>query len=80
MLESLTDVFSLFSLISESLSEDDNKKVIQKLKVLVECLPNENYFILKYLSHFLHRVALHESFNRMTPSSLGIIFGPNMFR
>lgn len=52
----------------------------ERLKPLVAVLPNENFIVLKYLCSFLHRVSLNEDSNRMNSFSLGIVFGPNIFR
>lgn len=59
---------------------EDKEACVLHLKNLVSALPEENYHALKYLSNFLHRVSLHEGRNRMNSSSLGIVFGPNLFR
>ncbi|RWS31445.1 protein FAM13A-like protein [Leptotrombidium deliense] len=58
----------------------DKENTVCQLQGLVGSLPDENYFMLKYLSNFLRRVASQESHNRMNPGSLGIVFGPNIFR
>ena len=53
---------------------------IQRIKSLVSILPPANFFTLRYLCSFLHRVSQFESSNRMNASSLGIVFGPTVFR
>ncbi|XP_077504253.1 LOW QUALITY PROTEIN: protein FAM13A [Amblyomma americanum] len=58
----------------------DKEECTRRLKYLVEQLPPSNFAVLKYLCHFLSRVALLEEHTRMTPSALGIVFGPNIFR
>lgn len=50
------------------------------LAELVDQLPLTNYCILSYLSCFLKQVSDLEDQNRMSASSLGIVFGPNLFR
>ncbi|KAI1292272.1 Protein FAM13A [Halotydeus destructor] len=58
----------------------DKEGAIVTIKELISLLPEENFSMLKYLSSFLRRVSNHESQNRMNSSSLGIVFGPNLFR
>lgn len=58
----------------------DRGECTRRLKCLVEQLPANNFAVLKYLCHFLSRVAQLEEHTRMTPSALGIVFGPNLFR
>lgn len=58
----------------------DRGECTRRLKCLVEQLPPNNFAVLKYLCHFLSRVAQLEEHTRMTPSALGIVFGPNLFR
>ncbi len=59
---------------------EDRVACMASLKTLLVDLPHENYLTLKYLANFLSRVALNEDHNRMSSSSLGIVFGPNLFR
>ncbi|XP_042148232.1 protein FAM13A isoform X5 [Ixodes scapularis] len=61
-------------------SVHDREECTRRLKCLVEQLPPGNFGVLKYLCHFLNRVAQSEKLTRMTPSALGIVFGPNLFR
>lgn len=50
------------------------------LSNIVRQLPIDNYNSLKYLACFLYRVTLKQLVNKMCASSLGIVFGPNIFR
>lgn len=58
----------------------DKEKCVHMLKCLVGHLPQEHYEVLKYLMRFLHCIAQLEEQNRMSASSLGIVFAPNLFR
>ncbi|CAH8486855.1 unnamed protein product [Schistosoma turkestanicum] len=51
-----------------------------QLENLIAQLPVFNYTLLKHLCQFLHRVSVHQSENKMSTESLGIVFGPNVFR
>ncbi|XP_054716887.1 unconventional myosin-IXAb-like [Uloborus diversus] len=64
----------------EAVKDKDRAESIPSLSELVEKLPAINYNILSYLSCFLKQVSEMEEQNRMSASSLGIVFGPNLFR
>ncbi|XP_070587109.1 protein FAM13A-like isoform X1 [Erythrolamprus reginae] len=49
------------------------------LRDLLRQMPDTHYRLLKYLCHFLKRVAEHHSENKMTVSNLATVFGPNCF-
>ncbi|TNN20625.1 Protein FAM13A isoform 1 [Schistosoma japonicum] len=51
-----------------------------KLQTVLFTLMHENYELLKYLCKFLNKVAENEHVNKMSYNSLGIIFGPCVFR
>lgn len=53
---------------------------LTQLENLVAQLPVVNYTLLKHLCQFLHRVSVYQSENKMSIESLGIVFGPNVFR
>ncbi len=56
------------------------EKCLPKLRALLGQLPRANYDTLKYLMAFLVLVAKREEWNKMSAMSLGIVFGPNLFR
>ncbi|KAJ8319293.1 hypothetical protein KUTeg_004384 [Tegillarca granosa] len=60
--------------------KNDNKGCINQIKQTVSELPEENYNLLKYLLRFLVVIAHNEKTNKMSPMSLAIVFGPNLFR
>ncbi|XP_039209333.1 protein FAM13A isoform X3 [Crotalus tigris] len=49
------------------------------LRDLLRQMPETHYCLLKYLCHFLKRVADHHTENKMTVSNLATVFGPNCF-
>ncbi|XP_035209208.1 protein FAM13A-like isoform X2 [Stegodyphus dumicola] len=63
-----------------AVKDKDKEESVACLTDLVEKLPSVNYSILNYLSSFLKQVSDLEDQNRMSASSLGIVFGPNLFR
>ncbi|GFU40363.1 protein FAM13A [Trichonephila clavipes] len=64
----------------DAVKDKDKVESIACLVDLVEKLPPINYHILNYLFNFLRKVSDMEDQNRMSASSLGIVFGPNLFR
>ena len=48
------------------------------LHAIINALPDSNYATLRVLTLHLHRVSQHSEKNRMTPSNLGICFGPTL--
>ncbi|KAG8178715.1 hypothetical protein JTE90_024837 [Oedothorax gibbosus] len=63
-----------------AVKDKEKAESIACLTELVEKLPPVNYSILNYLFDFLLQVSKMEDQNRMSASSLGIVFGPNLFR
>ncbi|ESP03869.1 hypothetical protein LOTGIDRAFT_110377, partial [Lottia gigantea] len=63
-----------------AIQEGDSDSCVKLLKLAVKDLPLDNYNLLKFLCQFLVIVAHHESCNKMGSTSLGIVFGPNIFR
>lgn len=53
---------------------------LSDMKALLEKLPTSNYKLLKYLCRFLVTVSMSEENNKMSPTALSIVFGPNFFR
>lgn len=62
------------------LLKESPEKSVTELKSRLIKLPRGNFVVLKYLTGFLQRVCVHTSNNKMTPSSLSVIFGPNLLR
>ncbi|XP_063770429.1 LOW QUALITY PROTEIN: rho GTPase-activating protein 45 [Pseudophryne corroboree] len=56
------------------------KIMVEKLKELLLDLPHENKVTLQYLIKHLCRVSDQEQINKMSPSNLGIVFGPALMR
>ncbi|XP_042902655.1 protein FAM13A [Parasteatoda tepidariorum] len=63
-----------------AVKDKSKEESVMCLGELVKKLPPVNYNILSYLFSFLKKVSDFEEQNRMSPSSLGIVFGPNLFR
>ncbi|KAJ0065438.1 hypothetical protein NL108_010437 [Boleophthalmus pectinirostris] len=54
--------------------------LIEKLKELLKELPKANIATLRYIIRHLRRIAELEEDNKMSPSNLGIVFGPSLMR
>ncbi|XP_035997273.1 rho GTPase-activating protein 45 [Fundulus heteroclitus] len=54
--------------------------LVDSLKELVKELPKPNFATLRYIIRHLRRIAELEEDNKMSPSNLGIVFGPSLMR
>ncbi|KAM9026440.1 SH3 domain-binding protein 1 [Ara ararauna] len=59
-----------------SLKDDESR--IQSLRDTCSRLPHESYNNLRYLIKFLVKLAEHQEVNKMTPSNIAIVLGPNL--
>ncbi|XP_014681640.1 PREDICTED: rho GTPase-activating protein 44-like isoform X3 [Priapulus caudatus] len=57
---------------------EDPDKRLQALWTVCNKLPRCNYNNFKYLIKFLAKVAAESDLNKMTPSNIAIVFGPNL--
>jgi len=61
-------------------ADPDPDKALEKLRSLVQDLPDTNYETLRHLSLHLRKVADNSEKNRMDPRNLAIVFGPTVVR
>ncbi|XP_076150248.1 rho GTPase-activating protein 45 isoform X2 [Alosa pseudoharengus] len=54
--------------------------LVEKLQALLQELPPANVTTLRYITRHLQRVSELEQDNKMSPSNLGIVFGPTLMR
>ncbi|XP_059425423.1 rho GTPase-activating protein 45-like isoform X3 [Carassius carassius] len=54
--------------------------LVGRLKNLLKELPRPNTTTLRYIARHLRRIAELEDDNKMSPSNLGIVFGPSLMR
>ncbi|NXL41761.1 3BP1 protein, partial [Podilymbus podiceps] len=59
-----------------SLKDTDDR--VQSLQDTCSRLPQESYNNLRYLIKFLAKLAEHQEVNKMTPSNIAIVLGPNL--
>ncbi|XP_040885477.1 SH3 domain-binding protein 1 [Toxotes jaculatrix] len=58
--------------------EKDLTEKLEKFRVLLKKLPPENYNNLRYLVQFLSLLSEQQAVNKMTPSNIAIVLGPNL--
>ncbi|KNC99455.1 hypothetical protein, variant [Spizellomyces punctatus DAOM BR117] len=61
-------------------STEDDEARLPKIIELLRRLPPAHFTTLSYLIMHLHRVQQHSSENLMTPTNLGVVFGPSLVR
>uniref|UniRef100_A0A8C5QNS9 SH3 domain binding protein 1 n=1 Tax=Leptobrachium leishanense TaxID=445787 RepID=A0A8C5QNS9_9ANUR len=59
-------------------STKDPEKRVESYKEVCKQLPAENYNNLRYLIMFLSKLSEHQEVNKMTPSNIAIVLGPNL--
>ncbi|OXB60881.1 hypothetical protein ASZ78_014433 [Callipepla squamata] len=80
-LRELPEPLMTFKLYNEwikvaSLKDADDR--VQSLRDTCSCLPQDSYNNLRYLIKFLAKLAEHQHVNKMTPSNIAIVLGPNL--
>ncbi|KAM6962440.1 rho GTPase-activating protein 45 [Aplochiton taeniatus] len=61
-------------------TDPDILALVVRLGELLSDLPKANLTTLRYITRHLRRIAELEQENKMTPSNLGIVFGPSLMR
>ncbi|KFW11235.1 SH3 domain-binding protein 1, partial [Eurypyga helias] len=56
----------------------DGESRVQSLRDTCSRLPRDSYNNLRYLVKFLAKLAEHQEVNKMTPSNIAIVLGPNL--
>ncbi|XP_061912183.1 SH3 domain-binding protein 1 [Entelurus aequoreus] len=72
--------FELYDDWFKAAGEKDVSEKQEKFRALLKKLPAENYNNLSYLVQFLSRLSEEQSANKMTPSNIAIVLGPNLLR
>uniref|UniRef100_A0AAQ5YQN3 Rho GTPase activating protein 45b n=1 Tax=Amphiprion ocellaris TaxID=80972 RepID=A0AAQ5YQN3_AMPOC len=65
---------------AESPEAEEVLVLVDNLKELLKDLPKANIATLRYIIRHLRRIAELEEDNKMSPSNLGIVFGPSLMR
>ncbi|KAI5103232.1 SH3 domain-binding protein 1 isoform X1, partial [Silurus meridionalis] len=80
-LRELPEPLMTFELYNEWFAAAGEKEMDDKLerfRSVLKKLPSENYSNLRYLIQFLACLSEHQAVNRMTPSNIAIVLGPNL--
>ncbi|XP_054914062.1 SH3 domain-binding protein 1 [Poeciliopsis prolifica] len=70
--------FELYSDWFSAAGEKDLSVKLEKFRNLLQKLPPENYNNLRYLVQFLSLLSEQQAVNKMTPSNIAIVLGPNL--
>ncbi|KAI1884559.1 hypothetical protein AGOR_G00227640 [Albula goreensis] len=70
--------FELYNDWFKAAGEKEVSDKLEQLKVVLGKLPPENYNNLRYLVQFLSCLSEHQDVNRMSPSNIAIVLGPNL--
>uniref|UniRef100_A0A7N8YBI0 SH3-domain binding protein 1 n=1 Tax=Mastacembelus armatus TaxID=205130 RepID=A0A7N8YBI0_9TELE len=70
--------FELYNDWFKAAGEKDLSEKLDQFRVLLKKLPPENYNNLRYLVQFLSLLSEQQAVNRMTPSNIAIVLGPNL--
>ncbi|XP_062447551.1 rho GTPase-activating protein 44 isoform X2 [Rhea pennata] len=70
--------FELYDEWIQASNMPEQERLLQALWSACEKLPKANYNNLRYLIKFLARLTEHQDANKMTPSNVAIVLGPNL--
>ncbi|XP_064276362.1 SH3 domain-binding protein 1 [Passer domesticus] len=70
--------FELYDEWVKAASLKDMDSRLQSLRDTCSRLPQDSYNNLRYLIKFLAKLAEHQEVNKMTPSNIAIVLGPNL--
>ncbi|XP_047465571.1 SH3 domain-binding protein 1 [Mugil cephalus] len=70
--------FELYSEWFKAAGEKDLPEKLEQFRILLKKLPPENYNNLRYLVQFLSLLSEQQAINKMTPSNIAIVLGPNL--
>nr|XP_046232715.1 SH3 domain-binding protein 1 [Scatophagus argus] len=70
--------FELYNDWFKAAGEKDLTEKLEHFKLLLKKLPPENYNNLRYLIQFLSLLSEQQAINKMTPSNIAIVLGPNL--
>ncbi|KAM3859835.1 SH3 domain-binding protein 1 [Diretmus argenteus] len=70
--------FDLYSDWFKAAGEKDLTEKLEQFRALLKKLPPENYNNLRYLVQFLYLLSEQQAVNKMSPSNIAIVLGPNL--
>ncbi|KAK7134610.1 hypothetical protein R3I93_017896 [Phoxinus phoxinus] len=70
--------FELYNDWFTAAGEKETDEKLKQLRTVLQKLPTENYNNLRYLVQFLSHLSEQRGVNKMTPSNIAIVLGPNL--
>ncbi|XP_041756255.1 SH3 domain-binding protein 1-like [Coregonus clupeaformis] len=70
--------FELYNDWFQAAGEKELTDKLEQFKIVLKKLPSENYNNLRYLVQFLSCLSEQQAINRMSPSNIAIVLGPNL--
>ncbi|KAI2658515.1 SH3 domain-binding protein 1 [Labeo rohita] len=70
--------FELYNDWFKAAAEKETDEKLKQLRAALQKLPTENYNNLRYLVQFLSHLSEQQAVNKMTPSNIAIVLGPNL--
>uniref|UniRef100_A0A4W5JKI3 SH3-domain binding protein 1 n=1 Tax=Hucho hucho TaxID=62062 RepID=A0A4W5JKI3_9TELE len=70
--------FELYNDWFKAAGEKELTDKLEQFKIVLKKLPSENYNNLRYLVQFLSCLSEQQAVNRMSPSNIAIVLGPNL--
>uniref|UniRef100_A0A672Q7Y1 SH3 domain-binding protein 1-like n=1 Tax=Sinocyclocheilus grahami TaxID=75366 RepID=A0A672Q7Y1_SINGR len=70
--------FELYNDWFKAAAEKETDEKLKQLRTVLQKLPTENYHNLRYLVQFLSHLSEQQAVNKMTPSNIAIVLGPNL--
>ncbi|KAA0725257.1 SH3 domain-binding protein 1 [Triplophysa tibetana] len=70
--------FELYNDWFRAAAEKETDEKLNLLRETLQKLPTENYNNLRYLVQFLSHLSEYQAVNKMTPSNIAIVLGPNL--
>nr|XP_055032389.1 SH3 domain-binding protein 1 [Misgurnus anguillicaudatus] len=70
--------FELYNDWFRAAGEKETEEKLNLLRAALQKLPTDNYNNLRYLVQFLSHLSEYQKVNKMTPSNIAIVLGPNL--
>ncbi|XP_051523725.1 SH3 domain-binding protein 1-like [Myxocyprinus asiaticus] len=70
--------FELYNDWLKAAGEKETDEKLKQLRMALQKLPRDNYNNLRYLVQFMSHLSEQQAVNKMTPSNIAIVLGPNL--
>eukprot|EP01103_Thecamoeba_quadrilineata_P010113 TRINITY_DN2099_c0_g1_i1.p1 TRINITY_DN2099_c0_g1~~TRINITY_DN2099_c0_g1_i1.p1 ORF type:complete len:917 (+),score=169.45 TRINITY_DN2099_c0_g1_i1:82-2832(+) len=72
------EMFSAFRRLNDDPESED--EILEEMRKHINLMPRHSKNVLQHIMHFFKEITKHEEENKMIPSNIGIVFGPNCVR